>query len=82
MTEKHKRNGNKKEILCNKCDYSGLTHWNLKLHKLSQHSTIEDRKNSKYYCKINSSFHRNYKLKVSYCSYICKIRFRTKAFAG
>lgn len=50
ITEKHKRNGNKKPISCDICDYIGLNCWNLKLHKLSKHSTIEERKNSKFYC--------------------------------
>jgi hypothetical protein len=52
MTEKHKRNGNKKQISCDKCNYISLNHWNLKLHKLSQHSTVEERKNNKFYCEI------------------------------
>jgi hypothetical protein len=51
LSDKHNRNGQKKPISCEKCDYIGLNHWNLKLHILSQHSTIEERKNSKYYCK-------------------------------
>jgi hypothetical protein len=61
LTEKHKRNGLKKPISCDKCNYIGLNHWNLKLHKHSQHSTIEERKKSKYYCE--------------YCDqiFICKI---------
>ena len=50
MTDKHNRNGKKKSISCNKCNYTGSNHWNLKLHLLSQHSTIEERKNSKFYC--------------------------------
>jgi hypothetical protein len=50
ITDKHKRNGQKKPIKCDKCDYIGKNHWNLKLHILSQHSTIEERKKSKYYC--------------------------------
>lgn len=50
MTEKHKRNGLKKAIKCDKCEYEGNNHWNLKLHILSQHSTLEERQKSKYYC--------------------------------
>ena len=51
LTEKHKRNGQKKPISCDKCNYVGLNHWNLKLHILTQHSTIEERKKAKYYCE-------------------------------
>ncbi len=50
MTEKHKRNGKPKAIKCDKCEYEGNNHWNLKLHILSQHSTIEEKQQSKYYC--------------------------------
>ena len=53
ITDKHKRNGQKKPIKCEKCekcDYIGKNHWNLKLHILSQHSTIEEKKKLKYYC--------------------------------
>jgi hypothetical protein len=49
--EKHIRNGNKKPINCDKCNYIGLTHWNLKMHMLVNHSTIEERSKQKYYCK-------------------------------
>jgi hypothetical protein len=28
-----------------------MTHWNLKMHLLSIHSTLEERAQSKYYCK-------------------------------
>jgi len=50
-SNKHKRRGEKKTTKCDLCDYVGLTHWNVKLHKLSQHSTDEEKANSKYYCK-------------------------------
>lgn len=29
-----------------------INHWNLKMHKLTQHSTLEERTKSKYYCNI------------------------------
>jgi len=50
-TAKHKNKGAKKPRNCTLCDYSGLTHWNLKMHLLSVHSTKEEREQSKYYCK-------------------------------
>ena len=49
-SQKHKRNGLPKTKICDKCEYSGLTHWNLKMHIISQHSTIEERSKQKYYC--------------------------------
>jgi hypothetical protein len=47
---KHARNGEKKPLECSICDYIGLTHWNLRMHKLAIHSTKEERQKSKYYC--------------------------------
>ena len=41
----------KKPINCANCNYIGLTHWNLKMHYMAIHSTIEERNNCKYYCK-------------------------------
>jgi hypothetical protein len=49
-TQKHLRNGKQKITKCDKCDYSSHSHWNVKLHNMSQHSTLEERKTSKYYC--------------------------------
>jgi len=49
-TQKHLRNGKQKITKCDKCDYSSHSHWNVKLHNMSQHSTLEERKASKYYC--------------------------------
>jgi len=49
-TNKHKRNGNKLPTKCDKCDYTTSNHWNLKLHNLAKHSTVEERKQQKYYC--------------------------------
>ncbi len=51
QSSKHLRNGQKKPTQCSKCNHNAYTHWNLKLHILSQHSTIEERKKSKFYCE-------------------------------
>ncbi len=48
----HKRNGKPKENKCDLCIYIAQNHWTLKLHKISQHSTIEERQKQKYYCNI------------------------------
>ena len=76
-TQKHLRNGKPKTSKCNICDYETSSHWNLKLHTLSQHSSIEQRKNHKYYCEtcdliffcstymnkhINGKIHKNREL--------------------
>jgi len=50
-TAKHKRNGQKKQHICEVCDYETTGIWNLKAHMLSQHSTPEERSKQKYYCK-------------------------------
>ena len=49
-TQKHLRNGAKKITKCEQCEYESHSHWNVKLHIMSQHSTLEERKVSKYYC--------------------------------
>ena len=49
---KHKRHGEPKFHKCDLCEFQTKTSWNYKLHKLSQHSTKEERSNSKYYCNI------------------------------
>jgi hypothetical protein len=51
-TKKHQRNGKGKSTICNICNFSTSTHWNLKLHILSHHSTKEEREKHKYYCGI------------------------------
>ena len=58
--EKHKRGGKKKSTQCELCGYTSNTHWNIKMHILTQHSTKEERENQKYYCK--------YCDKVFFCS--------------
>jgi hypothetical protein len=50
-TEKHKRKGLRKETFCQKCTYTSTSHWNIKIHNLYIHSTIDERKQSKYYCE-------------------------------
>ena len=49
-SEKHKRNGEKKSKFCDLCDYESTSHWNVKIHKLSQHATLEEKQKHKYYC--------------------------------
>jgi hypothetical protein len=50
-TAKHHRMGQKKETSCKKCLYTSTSHWNIKIHNLYIHSTIEERKATKYYCE-------------------------------
>ena len=50
-TAKHKRNGAKKPRKCDICNMEFFSHWNLKYHNLTSHSTIEERQQQKYYCK-------------------------------
>ena len=40
QSQKHQRYGEKKSKKCNVCDYEASSHWNIKIHVLSQHSTI------------------------------------------
>lgn len=51
---KHQRGGQPKQKLenfnCDLCDYEGETHWNVKMHKISKHSTLAERKEQKFYC--------------------------------
>jgi hypothetical protein len=54
-TEKHKRLGKKKDTTCNMCPYTSTSHWNIKIHKLYIHSTIDERKACKYYCNTCDS---------------------------
>jgi hypothetical protein len=50
-TNKHKKQGVKTPPKCDLCDYEAASHWNIKMHKLTQHSSIEEREKQKYYCK-------------------------------
>lgn len=50
-TDKHQRNGKKKIHKCNECEYESNSKWNMNIHLLSSHSTQEERKKSKFYCK-------------------------------
>jgi len=76
-TQKHLRSGKPKISKCNMCNYESHSHWNVKLHVLSQHSTIEERMQQKYYCNtcdlvffcstymnkhINGKIHKNREL--------------------
>ena len=55
-SEKHIRHGEKKIFKCNSCDYkTNTSHWNLKMHITSKHSTIEEKSKQKYYCVICDS---------------------------
>ena len=51
-SQKHKRGGDKKTTKCDLCDYESPSQWNINNHKLSCHSTLEERKLQKYYCDI------------------------------
>ncbi len=51
-SQKHLRNGKPKTHKCDECDYECKSLWNLKIHKLSQHLSKEERSKSKYYCDI------------------------------
>jgi len=50
--DKHKRNGENKKIECVQCNYTASSHWNLKIHNLSYHSTKSDKLKHKYYCEL------------------------------
>ena len=59
-TQKHLRNGEKKPTKCDLCNYETSSHWNIKLHKLSQHATVIERQQHKYYCNLyRSCFEHN-----------------------
>ena len=51
-SQKHQRDGQKKPTKCDLCNYETSTFWNLSNHKISCHSTLEERKSQKYYCDI------------------------------
>ena len=53
-SEKHLRNGKPKTHKCtfHGCDHKTTIHWNMKMHIMTMHSTIEERIKMKYYCKI------------------------------
>ena len=50
-TQRHIRNGKPKTTSCSICNFVTSTHWNLKLHILSHHSSKEERQKYKYYCE-------------------------------
>ena len=49
-TEKHNREGEKKESKCLICDNIFVSKWALNQHNLIHHSTKEERSKHKYYC--------------------------------
>ncbi len=51
-SQKHLRNGQPKIHKCDVCDYECKELWNFKMHKLTQHSSKEERSKNKYYCDI------------------------------
>ena len=51
-SQKHKRRGTLKTTLCEICNHQSFSHWNLKMHILSQHSTKDERISSKFYCGV------------------------------
>jgi hypothetical protein len=69
-TDKHKRGGKKKTTKCNICNYTSISHSNIKMHFLSKHSTKEERMLEKYYCK--------YCDKVFFCNQYMKTHVNTK----
>ena len=51
-SQKHLRKGVQKEYNCDSCEYYATTHWNLKMHCVIKHYTIEQKKELKYYCSL------------------------------
>ena len=51
-SQKHSRKGIKKDYKCSNCEYFATTHWNLKMHCVLKHYTLEQKKELKYYCKL------------------------------
>ena len=51
-SKKHLRQGKPVIYKCDipDCVYESPTHWNLKVHKMNNHSTKEEKAMSKYYC--------------------------------
>ena len=61
-SQKHLRQGKKKDYKCESCDYTATTHWNLKMHMVLKHYTLEQKKELKYYCNMcdNITFSKLY----------------------
>jgi hypothetical protein len=51
-SQKHQRNGEKKITKCDLCEYTSISTWNIKIHKLQIHATSEERSKEKYYCGL------------------------------
>ncbi len=50
---RHLRGGSKKVFQCDKCEYkTDTSHWNLKMHIMSKHATVEEKSKHKYYCAL------------------------------
>ena len=49
-TDKHQRQGKNKSHKCISCDYVTKSKWNMNIHKLSSHSSKEEREKQKHYC--------------------------------
>jgi len=54
-TRKHLNNNNNiivvKENICDICDIQFLNHWNYKIHMITNHASIEEKRKYKYYCE-------------------------------
>ena len=61
-SQKHLRQGKKKDYKCESCDYTATTHWNLKMHMVLKHYTLEQKKELEYYCSVcdNVTFSKLY----------------------
>jgi len=50
LSEKHKRNGQNRK--CEYCYYESTSPWNLKIHIILKHLSIDEKRKQKYYCDI------------------------------
>lgn len=48
--KKHLAGGRQTKFECDECDHEGSNAWNLKVHKINNHSTKEERAQQKHYC--------------------------------
>ena len=51
-TKKHLRNGQKISSNCEFCNKSFISPFSLKIHTLTFHSTVDERRGYKYYCSV------------------------------
>ncbi len=62
--KKHLKGGVTSVHNCSDCDYSTKFKWLYDHHQITQHSTLEERKQQKYYCDIcDYVFHNDTQLK-------------------